>query len=244
MPDMKSKINNIIPITEVPASDDLLTIEITSWNEVIKPYKKSLLDSFNEMYARDEEVITDEVVEILNIPNVANTSQLDTWLIDQYTTEASELKYYNEILPYLMTYYYKNSDVEYDLDELEAYKKHYIDELNYYADNANKTLEAYLVEDLNLDLSSKSVEEVCSIEASEAFVFRLLARTYYDMAGLSLDELAYDEFIQHFVLHYRQDEIEMRANLPYNMFKEQAPEIYLNKLWLDYFRPQIKFQII
>ncbi|UUX35334.1 hypothetical protein [Fundicoccus culcitae] len=235
---MKSSVEYYPDYETIALPDQYLTIEIPSWDAVAQPTLETVLEQYKSIAHVNTDVLTDDMVAALEIPNINSVSQLTQYAIDYFQKNSRQRKFYNEILPFLMAYYAEAAEVVINSEEKEAYFDQYYDQLNQFAEEEEMDLETYGAQILNL---AEPVMQGIEERAEEDFIFHLIARKRYDEQGLKLDEEAYENFIHQNVLHQHADEIEIRDRLPYVKFKQMMPEMLFTQNLYDFFTEKIRF---
>lgn len=238
---MKSSIDNYIAYQEIPVPEEILTIEIPSWDAVAQPVLDRALVEYRLNHDAKATELTDGMVEQLNLPGIASVSQLKQLGMTTYEKRQKEAHYYYKLLPYILNYYYINSNILMNSQERAAYVEEYMQQVQGYAEEAGMTVRAYGRQVMGI--TEDNVREVFEQRALEDFTFKLLAQDIADRQGLVLDEESYERFIQRNVLENGADEIALREELPLKRYQEIYPEMALSQEWYDYFYPQIRFKI-
>lgn len=235
---MRSSVEYYPDYESITLPDHYLKIEIPSWEAVAQPTLETILEQYKAIARVSTDVLTDDMVAALEIPNINNVNQLTQYAIDYYQKNSRQRKFYNEILPFLMAYFAETTEVVMNSEEKEAYFDRYYEQLNQFAEEEDMDLETYGAQILQL---THPVMQGIEERAEEDFIFHLIARKRYAEQGLALDEEAYEDFIHQNVLHQLADEIEIRDRLPYIKFKEMMPEMLFTQNLYDYFTEKIRF---
>lgn len=237
---MKSSVENVMSYQDIPVPEDLLTIEIPSWDAVAQPLVDHAKRQYEEMVNEPVEELTSEMVEVLSLPGVTTVNQLKQYGMDLYQRNQTQMQFYNKVLPFILKYYSENTNVVLNSAERDAYVSDYFERVQDYADQYQMTLETYVYEQLKLQ---GDVQAAIEERAEEDFIFKVIAAQIFENQGGRLDEEAYEEFIQRNVVQQGADEIELRDRFPYPTFKEMMPEMSLSQDIYDFYSRLIKFKI-
>lgn len=237
---VKSSIVNYIDYQNIPLPENLLTIEIPSWDEVAQPMVDITLRKYNELLGEDEEVLTDEMVQILNTPGISTVHQVKQLGMDTYIQAQIQQKYVGKVFPYILSFYRESSNPIIDPSERDAYITEYVDQVKAYADQAGMTFKAYVRDQLKLE---GPAQEVIEKRALEDFIFKLICQDMFQQLDRDLDEESYEAFIQQQILHHQIDEIDLREELPFQKYVNIMPEMTISQQMFQYFSQQFSVKI-
>ncbi|XJS11158.1 hypothetical protein ACF3NG_02635 [Aerococcaceae bacterium WGS1372] len=237
---MKSSVENVMGYQDIPVPEELLTVEIPSWDAVAQPLVDHAKKQYEEMVNEPVEELTNEMVKTLSLPGVMTVNQLKQYGMDLYQRNQTQLQFYNKVLPFILKYYSENSNVVLNSTERDAYVSEYIERVQDYADQYNMPLDAYVKDQLKLEGDTQVVLEE---RAEEDFIFKVIAAQVFENQGGRLDEEAYEDFIQRNVIQQGADEIDIRSRFPYQVFKDMMPEMSLSQDIFDFYSQVIKFKI-
>lgn len=237
---MKSSVENYLDYRQIPVPEELLTIEIPSWEDVAKPMVESVLKQFQIQFESLEEHLTDEMVQALKIPNIQTVHQVKQYGMDVYINNLSFVTYHEKVLPWILSFYRENTNTIMDRSEKEAYIEEYLEQVKVYARQNELSLKDYAAKILKI--TSKPIETLTE-RALEDFTFKLIAQAEFARKGIVLDELAYEEFIQTNVLHKQIDEIDLREAYSFEKFKQMMPEMNFSEEIKAHYIPKFKVKI-
>lgn len=237
---LKSSVENVMGYQDIPVPEELLTIEIPSWEAVAQPLVDHAKRQYEEMVNEPVDTLTNEMVVALSLPGVTTVNQLKQYGMDLYQRNQTQLQFYNHVLPFILKYYSENSNVVLNSEERNAYVNEYIERVQDYADQYNMSLASYVKEQLKLEGDAQSALEE---RAEEDFIFKVIAAQIFKNQGGKLDEEAYEEFIQRNVIQQGADEIELRSRFSYPVFKDMMPEMSLSQDIFDFYSRLIKVKI-
>lgn len=237
---MRSSVENIVAYQAIPVPENLLTIRIPSWDATAKPLLDHAKKHYEAMVGEPVEELTDEMIVALNLPDTHSVAELKRYGMDLFERTQRQKKFYEEVLPFILTFYAQNTNSILNNQEKDSYVAEYIEQVQAYADQYSKSLEDYAKEDLKIE---GNVEEGLTERATEDFIFKVIANQLFEEAGGKLDEEAYENFIQQNVLHNQADEIEIRQQFPFERFTKMMPEMSLSQEIYDHFSKQIKIKI-
>lgn len=237
---MKSSVVNIPDYRNIPVPDNMLTIEIPSWDAVAQPLINQAVSQYEAMVNEPVDELTDQMVQLLNLPEIESVNQLTRYGIEVFEKQQKQFKFYNDILPFILTFYAENSNVIINSEEQDIFTVDYKEQVEDFASEAQMTLEEYGSSQLNL---TGDIEQQIEQRALEDFIFKIIALHIFELNGGRLDNTAYEEFILKNVLHNQADEIELRERLSYDQFRNVMPEMALSQQIYEYFINKITMKI-
>lgn len=237
---MKSKATNIPDYRQIPVPTELLQIEIPSWEAVAQPLVQKALQQYEEQTGEYANNLTDEMVQTIGLPGIHRVHDLKQYGMDLYSQTQKEYRFYQAILPFLLEFYYKNTNTILNSDERDYYIEGYIEKVDEYAEDRGMSLDEYVTEELGLE---GDAIEALEAQAKEDFTFKIISHSLYEESGLKLTEDAYEEYIHGRVLHEQADEIELRETLSYERFLDLMPQMTLSDALYEYFYNEMEFII-
>lgn len=237
---MKSTVVNYVDFENIPVPEKLLTIEIPSWDQVAQPMVDMTLSKYNELLGESETELTDEMVQILNIPGMQSVHQVKQLGMDTYVQSEIQRRYVHDVFPYVLSFYRESSNPIVDPSERDGYIEEYVDQVKAYAKEEGLSFNAYVRDRLQLE---GPAQEVIETQALEDFIFKLICHDMFERSGLPLDEESYEAFIQDQVIHKQVDEIDLRQELPYQRYIKIMPEMTMSQELFNYFSQQFSVKI-
>lgn len=237
---MKSTVVNYIDYENIPIPEDLLTIEIPSWDEVAQPMVDMTLKKYNELLGENQEVLTDEMVAILNTPGIKTVHEVKQLGMDTYIQSEIHRRYIYKVFPYILSFYRELSNPIVDPVERDHYIDEYVDQVKAYAKEAGLSFAAYVRDRLHLE---GPAQERIERQALEDFIFKLICQDMFDRKGYEMNRESYEAFIQDRVIHQQMDEISLREDLPYQRYIKVIPELTISENMFGYFSQQFSVKI-
>lgn len=237
---MKSLVEHYVTLDEIMLPEPYRTVEIPSWEAVVAPVLKGVLMHFNQQFNKQEKELTDEMVKLLEIPEIQTVHELKQFAIDSFQAREKEAKFQHHIFPYLLVFFANTTQTVINEEEAKAYEIAMIENYHEDAEKAGISYDEFI--HASFGLNANQTEEL-SERIHEFFVYKLIANARFGEHGRELDEVSYDEFIQEQVLEQMADEIDIRERLPYVVYKDIFPEILLTEELKTYFKEQIVFKI-
>ena len=239
---MQSSVTNYIDYQKIPIPEDLLTIEIPSWDAVAQPLVDYAEEQYAKMTGQEWSALTDEKVAALNLPGIDNLAQLKQYGMETYQKNQENYQYFEQVLPFILKFYRQTANTVMDRSEKEAYVKEYIEQVEAYAQAEGRTLRVYARDRLKLEFEG-DVRDILEERALEDFTFKLIAQDIFNQSGRQLNEETYESFIMQNVLHNQADEIELREQIPYQRYLKMIPEMELSQEMFQYYVKQMKIKI-
>lgn len=237
---MRSSITHLLDYRQIPVPVERLQIEIPDWETVARPMVTHAQREYEQQSGEYISHLTDEMVQSLDLPEMYTVHQLKQYGMDMYARTQKEKRFYEDVLPFVISYLIENSAMVLNSDEVDDY----IEEAVEIADSTAEEQGQSLAEYLNIpDLDEESAVDHLIEQSREAFIFDLIAQEYYRMQGLELDEAAYEAFIQQQVVHQQVDAIQLRADLSYGDFQIKIPKMVLLEDLFNYFTQNMEFII-
>lgn len=237
---MKSIVEHYLSFDEIMLPEQYRVVEIPSWEAVVAPVLQGVLQHFNQEFHEEKTELTDEMVVMLKIPEIATVHQLKQFAIDAFQAREKEAKFQHHIFPYLLVFFANTTQTIINEEEEHAYKIAMIENYQEDAEKAGISYEEFI--QTSFGLNAMQTEELDE-RIHEFFVYKLIANARFGEHDQKLDETSYEEFIQKQVLDQMVDEIDIRERLPYVVYQDIFPEILLTEELKTYFKEQISFKI-
>lgn len=237
---MKSKIQTLIDYKTIPIPLSLMQIEIPSWQAVAQPLVDQALKQYEELTGEFANHLTDEMIQLLNLPNIHSVHQLKSYGMDLFSRTQTEYRFYRDVLPFVINYYAEYSNAVLNSDEIDIYTENYIQRVEDIATDLGYSLDDYVYEVMELD--GDAIDALVE-RAREDFIFKLVAHQIFAASGGQLNEDDYEAFIQHNVIHNQADAIALRSELTYEQFKDNYAEMLLVEDIYNYFAQEVEFII-
>lgn len=237
---MRSQVEHYLSFDEILLPEPYRMIEIPSWDAVIQPVIEGVLAHYNEERGEKVNQLTDEIIGILQLPDILTVHQLKQFAMERFQEREKEMKFQCDIFPYLLTFFASTTQTVINTEEADAY---FIAMTNNYKEEAEQkglSYDQFLQN--SFGLTSKD-EEALRERIQEYFIFKLIAYARFGEHHGELDEMSYESFIQQQVITQGVDEIDLRDRLPYEVYKDIFPEILLTEELKNYFKQQIQFKI-
>lgn len=236
---MKSIVEHYTPTDKIQVPDHYFEIELPSWEIVIQP----VLDQVAAQFAKpgsDKPDLTDDMIMTLGISGVETIEQFKLYAKDYIEEEQVQLKFYHDLMPFLLAFHGETADVIINSEEETRYRKEYLEQVSAYAEEYDLSLEDYARQQLGI---AGDVNEELAQRAKEDYIFKIIAHDRVKEKNIELDELTYERFIQQNVLQNGADEIEVREQFPYEVFKKIMPEMSYSQSLFEYFKSKFHFKI-
>ena len=239
---MKSSVSNYINYQDIPVPQDLLTIEIPSWEAVAQPIVDYAEDQYAKLTGQDRTPLDDDKVLELNLSGISSLSDLKKYGMETYQKNQEYYQYFEKVLPFILSYYQETSNPIIDRQEKIDYLDDYIEQIQTYAQAEDMTLAEYVKEKLKLDFQGDPLK-ILQQRGLEDFIFKLIAQDIFVKSGRTLNEESYEDFIMQNVLHNQLDEIDLREEMPYHRYLSMIPEIELSQAMMAFFIQQMRVKI-
>lgn len=239
---MQSSVSHYIDYHNIPVPEDLLTIEIPSWDAVAQPLVAYAEEQYAKMTGRPWSALTDDKVAALNLPGIENLAQLKQYGMQTYQKNQENYQYFEKVLPFILKFYRQTANTVMDREEKEAYVKEYLDQVEAYAQADGLSLKAYTRDRLKLQ-GEGDYRSLLEDRALEDFTFKLIAQDIFDQSGRQLNEESYESFIMQNVLHNQADEIDLREQIPYQRYLKMIPEMELSQEMFQFFVSKMRIKI-
>lgn len=236
---MKSIVEHYTPTDQIQVPDHYFEIEIPSWEVVLQPVLNQVASQFKTAASETLE-LTDDMIRALGINGVETLQQFKQYAKSYIEEEQVQMKFYHDLMPFLLAFHGETADVIINSEEETRYREEYLEQVSAYAEEYDLSLEDYARQQLGI---SGDVDEELAQRAKEDYIFKIIAHDRVKAKNIELDELTYERFIQQNVLQNGADEIDVREQFPYEVFKKIMPEMSYSQSLFEHFKPKFHFKI-
>lgn len=237
---MKSQVEHYLSFDEILLPEPYIVIEIPSWQAVYEPVVKGMLEHYNQQFKKQATQLSDDMMAQMQIPNVQTVAQLQQIAMESFQEREKEIRFQQQIFPFLLTFFEKTTQVILNDEEVAAYEQAMIGNYREEAEQLGMTYEEFIEDAFAIAATDA---QGLSERILEYFIFKLIAQERFGV-DFELNEESYEAFIQKQVIHQFVDEIDLRDRLPYVVFKDIFPEILFTQELKEYFKEQIQFKIM
>lgn len=239
---MKSTIEHYLEFDEILLPEKYLTIPIPSWEAVVEPVLQGVLESYLRTHPQDKNQtqVTDAMVADLNYPGLSSVNDLKTFAMEAFSQREKERKFQEEIFPALLVFFGHTSQTIINQEELAAYRQILIQNYRDDAEREGLSYEEFIR--LSFGVDAKDTQSLYE-QLDEYFTYKLIANARHGQDHQAVTEEDYDEYIQSQVIHQGEDEIDLRARMPFHYYRDLYPEMMLTEELKTYFKDQIKIII-
>ncbi|MGF3067438.1 hypothetical protein ACQV2X_08325 [Facklamia sp. P12945] len=180
--------------------------------------------------------LSDEVIFNLNLPNIYSYQDLRSFFYNDLKHRVAEFFFYDQLLPYLFTFFAETSQTIINQSELLLFQNEYLKRVETIAKVKNISFSDYV--QIHLRLAGNPYERIKE-RAFEEFVFRLIANQRYEKNEYANLQDEYEAFISDRSLSLNVDPFDLKEELSLSTFEQDYPTIYFTQELLDYFIPKI-----
>lgn len=235
---MKSSITATVPIEKIEVPSYYYDIHLTNWKEVENVYIQATLQRLNIELSKKINELSDEEVANLRVPHYRTVEEMRRYARALFKRTQIDVRFYQQLLPYLMTYIADGSQVVLNAEERDEFIYRSLSEYTDLAQEEGLTLLEFVS-----NMMDKAEDPMAALreKLEEEFIFRLVAFQYYIGQGRTLDEVDYEAFIQHHVLESQADEITLRERFNYEQYRRDMPSMIMTNELYEYYVPKFRF---
>ncbi|MGX7109660.1 hypothetical protein [Facklamia miroungae] len=196
------------------------------------------MTDFRALYFPHEKEISENMILSLGFPSISCLEDLEKYFFTDLKTRFSEFCFYDQLLPYLLTFYAETSQTIINQNELTYYQASYQKRIENLAESYNMTFSNYVYQQLHL---VGDPYERINERANEEFIFRLIAEQRYSKKLYTDLQDEYESFIYHRSLSLNADPIDLKEDLSLSTFEQDYSMIYFTHELMDFYLPKFEF---